>query len=68
MLHTQLIREFIYLYGAVSAMDGLCAFLILPAADMERFQIFLNTLGKKFSRQHILLILHGPLIMTVAIL
>ena len=56
---SQLIREFIYLYGAVSPMDGACAFLILPAADTECFQIFLNTLGKRFSRQHILLILDG---------
>jgi len=40
-------------------MDGACAFLILPAADTECFQIFLDTLGKRFSRQHILLILDG---------
>ena len=56
---SQLIREFIYLYGAVSPMDGACAFLILPAADTECFQIFLDTLGKRFCRQHILLILDG---------
>jgi hypothetical protein len=31
----------------------------LPAADTECFQIFLDTLGKRFSRQHILLILDG---------
>ena len=40
-------------------MDGACAFLILPAADTECFQIFLDTMGKRFSRQHILLILDG---------
>src|SRR5215471_3503224 len=45
--------------GAVSPMDGACAFLILPAADTECFQIFLDTMGKRFSRQHILLILDG---------
>jgi transposase len=56
---SQLIREFIYLYGAVSPMDGACSFLILPAADTECFQIFLDSLGKRFSRQHILLILDG---------
>jgi transposase len=56
---SQLIREFIYLYGAVSPMDGACAFLILPAADTECFQIFLDTLGKRFARQHILLVLDG---------
>ena len=40
-------------------MDGASAFLILPAADTECFQIFFDTLGKRFSRQHILLILDG---------
>ena len=40
-------------------MDGACSFLILPAADTECFQIFLDSLGKRFSRQHILLILDG---------
>jgi transposase len=56
---SQLIREFIYLYGAVSPKDGACAFLILPAADTECFQIFLDVLAKKFSRRHILLIVDG---------
>src|SRR6266700_1537852 len=39
----QLIREFTYLYGAVCPKDGTCVFLILPAADTECFQIFLDT-------------------------
>jgi hypothetical protein len=34
-------------------------FLILPAADTECFQIFLNNLAKKYSRSHILLFLDG---------
>jgi len=56
---SQLIREYIYLYGAVSPTDGACAFLILPASDTECFQIFLDILAKKFSRTHILLVLDG---------
>ena len=56
---SQLIREYIYLYGAVSPTDGACAFLILPASDTECFQIFLNILAKKFSRRQILLVLDG---------
>jgi len=55
----QLIREFTYLYGAVCPKDGTCMFLILPAADTECFQIFLNNLAKKFSRSHILLFVDG---------
>src|SRR5215471_2739122 len=33
----QLIREYVYLYGAVSPKDGTCVFLILPAPDTECF-------------------------------
>ena len=56
---SQLIREFVYLYGAVCPTDGTCVFLIMPAADTECFQIFLNTVAKRYSRQHILLLLDG---------
>jgi putative transposase len=56
---SQLVREYIYLYGAVCPADGTCAFLILPAADAECFQIFLNVLAKKFSRSQILLVVDG---------
>ena len=43
----QLIREYVYLYGAVSPKDGTCIFLILPAPETECFQIFLNTVAKQ---------------------
>ena len=56
---SQLIREFTYLYGAVSPKDGACCYLIMPAADTECFQIFLDALAKKFPRQYILLFLDG---------
>jgi hypothetical protein len=55
----QLIREFTYLYGAVCPKDGTCVFLILPSADTECFQIFLDTLGKKYPRSHFLLFVDG---------
>ena len=55
----QLIREFVYLYGAVSPKDGTCVFLILPAADTECFQIFLNTVAKRYRRELILLFVDG---------
>jgi hypothetical protein len=45
---SQLIREYVYLYGAVSPKDGTCVYLILPAPDTQCFQIFLNTLAKKY--------------------
>jgi len=34
-------------------------FLILPAPDTECFQIFLNTLARKYSRSHVLLFVDG---------
>ena len=38
----QLVREFIFLYGAIRSKDGASAFLILPSSDSECFQIFLD--------------------------
>jgi transposase len=56
---SQLIREYTYLYGAVCPREGTCVFLIMPASDTECFQIFLDILAKKFSRQYILLLVDG---------
>jgi transposase len=56
---SQLIREYVYLYGAVSPKDGTCVYLILPAPDTQCFQIFLDTLAKKYLRQLILLFVDG---------
>ena len=56
---SQLIREYVYLYGAVSPKDGTCVYLIMPAPDTECSQIFLDTLAKKYPRQLILLFVDG---------
>ena len=56
---SQLVREYVYLYGAVSPKDGTCVYLIMPAPDTECFHIFLDTLAKKYSRQLILLFVDG---------
>jgi len=55
----QLIREYIYLYGAVSPKDGTCVYLIMPTSNTACFQVFLDVLARKFARQDILLILDG---------
>jgi transposase len=55
----QLIGEYIYLFGAVSPKEGTCTFLIMPSANLECFQAFLEVLARKFARQHILLVLDG---------
>ena len=55
----QLIREYIYLYGAVSPRDGTCVYLIMPTSNTASFQDFLDVLARRFSRQDILLVLDG---------
>lgn len=55
----QLIREYIYLYGAVAPKDGTCVYLIMPTSNTACFQVFLDVLARKFARQDILLVLDG---------
>ena len=42
---SQLIREYIYLYGAVSPKDGTCIYLIMPRSDTACIQVFLKALA-----------------------
>lgn len=56
---SQLIREYVYLYGAVSPKDGTCVYLIMPAPDTECFEIFLGILAKKYPKDFILLLVDG---------
>ena len=55
----QLVREYIYLYGAVAPKHGTCVYLIMPTSNTTCFQAFLDELSRKFARQHILLVLDG---------
>ena len=56
---SQLIREYIHLYGAVCPQDGACVYLIMPTSNTACFQSFLNVLSRRFARQDILLVLDG---------
>jgi hypothetical protein len=56
---SELIREYIYLYGAVSPQDGTCVYLIMSTSNTACFQSFLNVLSRRFARQEILLVLDG---------
>src|SRR6266700_3952930 len=56
----QLIREYIYLYGAVSPKDGICVYLIMPTSNTACFQAFLDVLACKFARQDLLSVLDRP--------
>src|SRR5947208_193875 len=55
----QLIREYIYLYGAVSPKDGTCIYLIMPTSNTACFQAFLNLVARKFAGQDVLLVIDG---------
>ena len=56
---SQLIREYIYLYGAVSPKDGTCVYLVMPTSNTACFQTFLDIMSRRFARQDILLVLDG---------
>ena len=56
----QLIREYIYLYGAVSPKDGTCVYLIMPTSNTACFQAFLDVLARRFVRQDLLVLDGAP--------
>ncbi len=56
---SQLIREYIYLYGAVSPKDGTCVYLIMPTSNTACFQAFLDLVARTFARQDVLLVIDG---------
>ena len=58
----QLIREYIYLYGAVAPKDGTCVYLIMPTSNTECFQAFLDVLARKFAWQDMPPVLDDPTI------
>jgi DDE superfamily endonuclease len=55
----QLIRQYIYLYGAVAPKDGTCVYLIMPTSDTTCFQAFLDMVSRRFAREDILLVVDG---------
>jgi DDE superfamily endonuclease len=55
----QLIRQYIYLYGAVAPKDGTCVYLIMPTSDAACFQAFLDMVSRRFAREDILLVVDG---------
>lgn len=58
---SQLVREYIYLYGAVSPKDRTCVYLIMPTSNTACFQAFFDLLAQRFARQDILLAVDGAL-------
>jgi DDE superfamily endonuclease len=55
----QLIRQYIYWYGAVAPKDGTGVYLIMPTSDTACFQAFLDMVSRRFAREDILLVVDG---------
>jgi transposase len=52
-------RIYLFVWRRQPKKDGTCVYLIMPAPDTQCFQIFLETLAKKYPRQLILLFVDG---------
>ena len=55
----QLIREYVYLYGAVCPEEGSCVYLIMPASNTGAFRSSSTFCSRRFRTQHIVLVLDG---------
>lgn len=51
----QIIREYVYVYGAVSPSDGHHDSLILPSSNTEAMSVFLKEVGRRHPDEYILM-------------
>lgn len=59
VVRVQVVREYTYVYGAISPIDGRCDFLILPAMTLLCMNIFLTELSRRYQNEYVLLICDG---------
>ena len=59
IVKSQVVREYTYLYGALSPADGHCDFLILPSMTKVCMAIFLEELSKRYPDDYLLVICDG---------
>ena len=52
---SQIVREYVYVFGAVSPGDGKHGSLVLPWADTEAMSLFLREISRRYPREHILM-------------
>lgn len=55
IVSSQIVREYTYLYGAVSPQDGKSDFLILPSMNLANMEIFLNEIRQRYPGEYICL-------------
>jgi transposase len=58
-VNTQIVREYEYVYGAVSPQDGVLDTLVLPHVNTEAMGVFLAAVAQRHADEFILMILDG---------
>jgi transposase len=51
----QVVREYVYVFGAVSPSDGRHDSLILPCANSEAMSLFLEEISQRYPKEYILM-------------
>ena len=59
IVHSQIVREYIYVFSAVSPRDGVMDSLILPNANSEAMSVFLAEVSARHPDELILMVLDG---------
>jgi len=55
VVKAQTVREYVYVFGAISPKDGCHDSLILPRANTETMSIFLEEVGRRHSKERIIM-------------
>lgn len=58
-MRKQIIREYTYVYGAISPFDGDACYLILPAMDARCMNVFLKELSDRYRNNFLLMVWDG---------
>jgi transposase len=56
---TQIVREYEYVYGAVSPHDGVLDTLVLPEVNAEAMGVFLTEVAQRHKEEFLILVLDG---------
>ena len=58
-MRKQIVREYTYVYGAISPFDGDACYLILPAMDAVCMNIYLKELATRYKDNFLLMVWDG---------
>jgi transposase len=54
-VHKQIVREYVYVFGAVSPKDGRHDSLVMPYANTEAMSVFLKEISELYPNEHVLM-------------